>query len=501
MKRVTAVMLACGVCVGAFACTQREEAPAVSTATATTYATIPDWYAPPPPVRTYPSPADTIHKWIQALDTTHIRAHAWDIWESITTQVNDSMPVWETWYAGHEIFPTINVSPNVVAAGVLPDSLRRHRLQHKFEIPRQRVHAGGPGRIHLDSAERWFSFNRFTRPTATYIYKTRLWDFPTLRDTNQAFNRLNTPVAAREISVTKGVVDPESFALKPVFQFVDGKNPSCIPYWNGHTAATASDTLMPVANTWKQFVVFDPVNALKDAKTAGNGIPGCPAGNLPVVNRSNFYSVTLTQEMADSLSTFAAENGDDIGAGNATDSASIRAMAKPGNIALLVAMHVTGKEIVEWTWQTFWWSPTPNDSLGYDRPATIKSPWNNYQMNTAYQMVTPAHSKRAGKPRVAYNPYLETSLRNGPGTSCVNTTWYGVSSNCMSCHRMAAWKDTTVNRSESFTNPPYMPATYVDKGNPACFAGYTKTDFLWSVALRTFVPRVPPGGVQPPPNR
>jgi hypothetical protein len=194
--------------------------------------------------------------------------------------------------------------------------------------------------------------------------------------------------------------------------------------------------------------------------------------------------------MADSLSVFAEGSGDDIGAGNDTAVAAIKAMAKPGNLGLLVAMHVTGKEISEWTWQTFWWSPTPNDSLGFDRPASIGAPWNNYQMNTAYQMVTPSRSGPSGKPRIAFNPYLETSLCSSPQTDCANSTWYGVSTNCMSCHRMAAWKDTvtidsTGGKHGGITGPPYVPASYVNAANPKVFGRYAKTDFLWSVAIRT----------------
>lgn len=504
MKRGAAVGLLVAACWMAPGCS-REQAVTKDTAKSAAsddamaiYAEGPDWYAPPPHVRTYPSPPDTIRKWIAAYDTTHIRAHAWDIWESITSPASDTTPVWQTWYAGHEIFPVINIAPNVASAA-LPAKLRRHKFQHKFEIPRQRVHAGIRGRIGVDSAERWFSFNRFTKPTAKFIYENALWDYAKLRDTNLAFNRRNTPIGAREVSVTAGAVDPESFALKPVFQFVDGKNPSCIPYWNGYTTATTTDTLNPVAKTWKQYVVFDPTGSLKGTKKAGPGIAGCPPGQQywPVFQRSSFYSITLTQEMADSLSVFAAQNGDDIGAGTATDSASIMAMAKPGNIGLLVAMHVTGKEIVDWTWQTFWWSPTPNDSLGYDRPPTIKAPWNNYQMQIAYQMVTRPGWKTPGQyGRIAYNPYLETSLCENPDTTggphCDPSKWYGVTTNCMSCHRMAAWKNISQGDSLAFTNPPYEPAGYISKDS-SIFAGYTKTDFLWSVAIRTAVPHRFPG--------
>ena len=485
------VGLLIGACMVAVSCTREQPSTKDTTTTAAsigavgTYATVPDWYAPPPSVRTYPTASPTIHQWIQNGDTASIRAHGWDIWQSVTSPSpqNASAPVWETWYSGHEIF---DPAPNPTA------TLRRHRLRYRFELPRQKTHVFALGRRRApDFAERWFSFNRYTRPTAEFIYKNRLWDYRMLSDTNRAFDRLGTPVALRELSTSRGEVDPEAFVLKPVFQFVDGKNPSCIPYWSGDAPPTTSNTNNPIAKTWKQFVVIDPTGVLKGKKTAGDSIQGCrPGTQWQVVSLSSFYSVTLTQEMADSLSVFAEGSGDDIGAGNDTAVAAIKAMAKPGNLGLLVAMHVTGKEISEWTWQTFWWSPTPNDSLGFDRPASIGAPWNNYQMNTAYQMVTPSRSGPSGKPRIAFNPYLETSLCSSPQTDCANSTWYGVSTNCMSCHRMAAWKDTvtidsTGGKHGGITGPPYVPASYVNAANPKVFGRYAKTDFLWSVAIRT----------------
>ena len=442
-------------------------------------AKLPEWYAPPPAVRSYPSSSQTIREWIRSGDTASIRAHAWDIWESITTNApqNASMPVWETWYSGHEIF---DAAPNSTA------DLVRRAPRHRFEVARQIGHTKLGRRIGPDFDERWFGFNRYTRPTARFIYLNRLWDYQVLKDTNDAFNRLQTPVAQREVKVSRGEVDAESIVLKAVFQFINGTQASCIPYWNGHTSATSTNPEQPIAMTWKQFVIVDPTGTLDTAKTASGAI-GCPPGNFDVVPLSSFYYVTITQEMADSMSAFAVEGGDDLGAGNDTAQDSITKMVKAGNIALLAAMHVTGKEIVEWTWQTFWWSPTPNDSLGFDRPSTIGAPWNNYQMNTAYYMVSPAGSGPKGTPRVAYNPYLETSLCGNQPT-CADPTWHGISTNCMSCHRQAAWKDSTftVNgQTFYFTGPPYVPAQYVDKGNVPTFGTYTKTDFLWSVAIRT----------------
>ena len=181
--------------------------------------------------------------------------------------------------------------------------------------------------------------------------------------------------------------------------------------------------------------------------------------------------------MADSFSTFAATSGDDVGHNNQGDSTDVANMVKAGNIALLMAMHVTGKEINNWTWQTFWWSPNREDPLfGRDRPASIPAPWNNYNMRTAYSMVYPPGTPQGGEPNICFNPYLETNLF-GTLTKEVGSrdtiSWYGVFSNCMSCHRMAAWQNST-----------YIPDGFIDPGNATLFSTNTKTDFLWSIPTR-----------------
>lgn len=474
-------------------------------------------YAPPPGVRSFPMTADSINSWIASGDTTRIRQHAWDIWESLTSPspANPAVPVWETWYTGREIFeqdstPAELTRDVAVTGEPAAPPIVRDASRHRFEWPHQTtLHPlAHVRRIPVSGAERWFSCNRYTLPTARFIVQRKLFDWQTLADTNRAFTRRGTPVALREVRVSPGIVDATSFVLKPVFQFIYGKVPSCIPYWGGDTQGATSNPNNPIAMTWKQFVIVDPVDSLKGASRAMGTFPGCPtpAQSWPVAPVGRFYSVRITQAMVDDFSVFAETSGDFLGAGADTAVRAIRQMVRPGNLGVLLALHVTGKEISNWTWQTFWWSPTPDDSLGYDRPPTIAPPWDNYQMNTAYQMVTPERARAKGTPRVAYNPYLETSLCSSPVPAhstqapCTGSSWYGVQSNCMSCHRQAAWKDTVVfdpgtkRWVNSLTAPAYVPAQFVDPGDPATFRTYTKTDFLWSVAIRTTnTPPLPPG--------
>ena len=96
-----------------------------------------------------------------------------------------------------------------------------------------------------------------------------------------------------------------------------------------------------------------------------------------------------------------------------------------GDYAILVAMHVAGREITRWTWQTFWWTPTPDDpklpsskALAALRPPQLSGPARNYAMSIAYDMTDPGQpivgGQNTGMAVYAYNPYLEA--RFGPSS-------------------------------------------------------------------------------------
>ena len=70
--------------------------------------------------------------------------------------------------------------------------------------------------------------------------------------------------------------------------------------------------------------------------------------------RSSLYAVRITAEEAKGLRGL----GLALAASNDTPQ-----QVKAGDLALLVAMHVTTKELPNWTWQTFWWEPFPTRPL------------------------------------------------------------------------------------------------------------------------------------------
>jgi hypothetical protein len=168
-----------------------------------------------------------------------------------------------------------------------------------------------------------------------------------------------------------------------------------------------------------------------------------------------------------------------------------------GDTLLLAAMHVTSKEIPEWTWQTYFWTPNPSAPplpssamLAQARPAQITGAAAHYAIVFAYQMVMPNQPENGGQsvggPVVGYNPYLEAGFPastfgiSRPIVPASGPAWVGtvgVQTNCMTCHAMAAVGTSTANIGNS---PPYATDFYIARNDPA-FSGFVQADFLWSL--------------------
>jgi hypothetical protein len=131
-----------------------------------------------------------------------------------------------------------------------------------------------------------------------------------------------------------------------------------------------------------------------------------------------------------------------------------------GDVLVLLAMHVTTKEIPDWVWATYWWHDRPDDgAFAAGRPAAITGAARHYLMDVAFDAESPREPD--GSPHVCMNPWLEARF---PG---------GLHSNCLTCHQRAA-----------FGAPDYLPVTRatLDDDDPY-FRGKTTTDFLWTLAF------------------
>jgi mono/diheme cytochrome c family protein len=107
-------------------------------------------------------------------------------------------------------------------------------------------------------------------------------------------------------------------------------------------------------------------------------------------------------------------------------------------------------------------------------------------MNTALSRVTPLEPPpQSGGPKICFNPFLE------------ETQFNGVVSNCIQCHRRAAYNPET----DKITEGKDLGLTWRDgktpangtQPNPHYFDDALRTDYIWSIStaqdteLRDFV--------------
>lgn len=421
---------------------------------------------PPQPINmpSFPVPSPTIDGWVNSNDQTSIRSHAWDLWAGITsiTPASQGWPVWETWYTDTEV---ANGPPTLAVNAKFRVLRSSGRATHPFVKLRQFDHQkrrnlfATPLAAAIQTGEQVVGFNKFNADYAQFVWTNNYYKPTVLWNIDKAWTQ-STPVADR---IIKPFPAP-AIGLKPVFQVVRGPNNlngiTVLPYWLGDLTSGpthSTDPANPTSNTWTQCVVVNtgtgtPPPNLKcqfDNKTAPTGVVGL----------SQFYNFKLSAAEAVSICK--------------AQPLPTPCNVKAGDYAVLVAMHMTTKEDDNWTWQTFWWNY--NQSFPYGGPPpSIKAPFNNYAMCTAYSMTVNPVNSPTGTNVLCYNPYLETGLSGVDG----------IQSNCMSCHGVASYGNNT-------NNPGYPPVfndpnAYISVTVPADDTTYyncqTTTDFSWFLA-------------------
>ncbi|SDO64892.1 hypothetical protein [Afipia sp. GAS231] len=415
------------------------------------------------PSSQFPTPSSVLDAAVAAGDTNTLRQHAWTLWSGLTADSTQSfqgkvLPIWETWLSEQEAFaPPVQIA----SAGQRPRILLPLTRPRQFEHGAARTvrpMAAGPNpspavtllagvKMNPDAVS--FLRQPHETPAAsgqTYSYTSKS-DFIRLND---AFSQANTSVADRKI------IDFPAAAtnLKIVFLTVHATGLTPIPVWAGVNESSIPDG--PTPDTWKNCVAVDPTNS-----RTGTASVTCNALQIqaPIVPINSFYWVQLDAAQADEINKLS----------NLTGAAALAA----GDYQVLVAMHVTTKEIANWTWATFYWEngqDPPNASPGSlsDMPDAnhVKGPYRNYAMCVSDAAVTPS-TDRSGKPIVCFNPYLETAQADG------------IDSNCMSCHASARMPISS-------TAPNLYPLTYLPNGwfdlsDQSIFGGLTKTDFVWAI--------------------
>ncbi|HEY6802032.1 MAG TPA: hypothetical protein VI306_00505 [Pyrinomonadaceae bacterium] len=424
----------------------------------------------------YPGDRPQLQAWADAWQIDQITQHTWDMWAGMTADSGQSfngskLPYWETWCGTEEVF-------GGTCGG------RTLRPGRPFRQASQLTHIARLKGLSAQADTQVVSFNKFNPSMSDFLKAQHAGpgtsgpynytSVSSLISLNQAWPA-NTPTVDRKIEespykpTVNGVEGYAGIETKPVIFLVKASGLTPMPLWLGPSASTNQNN--PTPNTWTTCVLLDPANP------GGPDVAPVPATPAQIGQKVSMPYACTTYLYAPLATIYSFKM-------DATDAAAWNSVqgnggtASAGDYGVLGGMHVNSKEIVNWTWQTFWWQPgqdTPNNFPGSKAgmTANVKGTWRNYASCTAYNQT---QGKASTKMVVCFNPFLETS-------SGIPS---GLTSNCMSCHGTATAAGSN-NKISTLSYPPdyTKPISFGEGSVPIDprFAGFTRTDFSWAIPV------------------
>lgn len=448
---------------------------------------------------TFPIDSTMLNGWIDSsvivnnLETNKdIITHGWDIWDALSAKTNqtlqgDTLRVFETWYTPTDIQTAI-IAQAKDENFKLSDVKRQNQgvLQKPHQHLHESINTGGVA-----------AFVKYDPTAANHIFDHKLYDFNVLKKMIKKGKISNIP----KFPASSVAIKPAFFPLTSMDSVGDGLYK--LPVWPGYSGQIPLDSVY--ANG------FGPGSWDNDIKISTKG-ESDPENNIFPID--DFIHFKLDSLQATQIV-------------NLVDTAT----AKAGDHAVLIAMHVNSRENRRWTWQTFWWSKTPDtpnspssELIGSLRPSSLDRAARHYGMAVAYNMVSPTQPYTGGtnaqptnQSIYAYNPYLEApfptsvfdvspstaspSARQNSGGNDTIQKYYpkgyqrvgstfkdgtyiggkmnrvGIESNCMSCHGQARIYDVA-NKEDAFQY--YVTDQYIDLDAPY-FKSTIVLDFVWSI--------------------
>ena len=225
----------------------------------------------------------------------------------------------------------------------------------------------------------------------------------------------------------------DAVAVKLVWYAVHARGLTTMPIWDGEPTYTDADGNPD--RSWPRAIAVDPER---------DTVPGDETTTVTLEDRPVVaHVVPLSRFIHHAL-----ETDDEIA--SARGAAHDPTLARGDEVAL-VAVHVTTKEIPDWTWETYWWHDRPDTGrFAAGRPLGIHGAAASYLMDVTYSADQPC-----------FNPWLEARFPNG------------TQSNCVTCHQRAV-----VGAAD------YLPVTLGRmRADDPYFRGHPPTDFVWSIAF------------------
>lgn len=419
-------------------------------------------------------------------DSASIYKHAWGVWAGLTAPsgqkyAGDDLLVYETWLGLNEVRQL--VIDNNMQGGCAGTSFKRNG-RAPLSRPKQFEHAArftaqkaGLAAVKQPASENFANF------WVTVSYSPDASCFATEK---QIFKQsvINKYYNAGGFGAIPAFPN-KSLTIKPSYLVYDDTAVLFrLPVWLT-APEPANANFFGTANN---YVFVDRNNKQPAGKIA---VPVDSTEKDPAkiaaatVNLSDFIYLTIDAQMAREMNRQDSVQG-------MNNSGNGYGVAKKGQIALLVAMHVTTKEISNWTWQSYYWTPNrdnpgaPSSKMAAGlRPSQIKGAAANYACVAAYVMLTPnnAANNVAKGPMFGYNPYLEGGF--GPGVFTYPNTYnasyqYGTQSNCMSCHALAIPAPAGIYTTDQTIS---LAAPY--------FKSQVSLDFAWSIQTALISDSIP----------
>ncbi|HEX5703977.1 MAG TPA: hypothetical protein VFX97_12305 [Pyrinomonadaceae bacterium] len=460
--------------------------PAATRAAGITAADIPAGYG-------YPGDRAQIQGWADQWEIAKITQHTWDMWAGMTADSGQTdpdgskLPYWETWCGTADVFG------GTCGKGVA-------RPSRPFRVPSQFTHSAQlKGSSAPAPDTQVVSFNKFNPSMAQYLNAQHAgpgtggpYNYTSVSSLIALNNAWPSGTATVDRKVEEAPYQPSTSSApgfagietKPVIFLVKATGLTPMPLWQGPAGSTLPTA--PTPNTWTTCVLLDPAN------TGGPDVAPVLATPQQIAQAVAMpYACDKTKYLYAPLSTIYSfkMNADEAASWNAVQKGvgGSGGTAAAGDYGVLGGMHVNSKEIINWTWQTFYWQPgpdTPNKFPGSKdgMTANVKGPWRNYASCSAYNQT---QGNASTKMVVCFNPFLETATNAGIPD--------GLQSNCVSCHGTATVSGPPITNqnpppSANPTTLPYppdykKPISFGQGGKPIDprFAGFTRTDFSWAI--------------------
>jgi hypothetical protein len=431
----------------------------------------------------FPEDPDRIKDWAVMPDSAYLMyRHGWGLWTAITAPSSEAymgqkLSVFETWLTSTDIIAATVRSQNAdaVAMRTDPRPLRKlTQLQHQGAVATEPKSHG---------AETVLGLVKYNPAAANHIMTHRLFDKATLEGM-QAEGKTDVPPFPADAVVLKVLytqIDPKELKDDRYFKMA---------VWTGPQHGAVA---YPV-DEWDNVVWIDLENGSGDSEGKSSQEKDETRQENSTYNIDDFIHFRLTKPQAQRLTEESRVAGENI-------------TYEEGRYFVLNSLHIITREIEQWTWQSYYWEPTPTNpyepssaAIAAEMPSELGHAARHYAMTVGYSMISTNQpltgGKEEGTPVYCYGPYLEAPFDAADmpaskawtyqGKTYNNTV--GVQSNCMSCHAYAATPFEMQPMGNGSLSLPafslYTGDRYVDLNDPL-LKGKLRSDFLWSIPVNS----------------